>query len=290
MSKHRVIKLKDIRMNHYVRKSINTDHVLMLAELYESGMLESKGDMVKASQVVRPIQITEEGELVDGRHRKEAMELAQITEAKVEVLPAMTSAQLVVAATKANYGGALPPSREDMVYTIEQLMTRHGMTAAAIESQMVMLPRSVARKYISMANKRINETRLKLAITDISNGSTVLQAARNHNLKPEAIQLALSGKKPKTKTGASQLSAALTTYAKGFSNQTSRIIGRALEDFRDGELSEEAVQTTINHFGHLLRRMFLRAQDWENRLKAAKMGEKAGGYEDVDNVVNMGDK
>src|SRR4029077_10348078 len=116
---HKVVKLKDIKSNFFVRKGINQDHVLMLAELYEAAMLEHKGDMVAASKAVTAIQLTDEHDLIDGRHRKEAMELAQITEAYVEVKSGMTSSELVVAAAKANYGGALPPTREDMIYTIE---------------------------------------------------------------------------------------------------------------------------------------------------------------------------
>ena len=285
-NKHRVVKLKDLKTHYFVRKGINQDHVLMLAELYEAAMLESNSDSVAASRAVAAIQVTEEMELVDGRHRKEAMELAQITDARVEVLPPMTTAELVVAAAKANYGGALPPTREDMIFTIEQLLTRHGMTAKAVEEHMTMLPKSVVRKYVNMANKRINEIRLKLAITDMANGLTLQQAARQHSLKPEAVQLALEGKKPKSKTGAAQLSSALTAYTKGYSGQVSRIINKSIEEFRNGEISEDTVQTALNHQGHLMRRMFLRLEDWQRRLKAAKVGEAMPDVDsDTDHVI-----
>lgn len=286
MSKNRVVKLKDIKTNFYVRRGINQDHVLMLAELYESAMLEHK-DSVTASQAIDLIRLTEEGEMVDGRHRKEAMELAQLTDIKVTIVPAMSPAALVVEATRANYGGALPPTREDMIFTVEQLLSKHGMTAKAVEDSMTMLPKSVVRKYINMANKRINEARLKLAISDITSGSTLLQAARNHNLKPEAVQLALEGKKPKARVGAVQLAAVLTTYHKSYAVQIGRVINKAIDDYRDGEISEDALQGAINHFGHLLRRMFIRVEDWNNRLKAAKLGEtlpKGSGDADTNNI------
>lgn len=286
-TKHRVIKLGDLKYSFFVRRGLNQDHVLMLAELYEAALTEAKGDSVAASRAVQAIQVTDDGVLVDGRHRKEAMELAQLTEARVEVLPPMTTSELVVMATKANYGGALPPSREDIIFTVEQLLTKHGMTQAQVESSLSMLPKTVVRKYINMANKRINELRLKLAITDITNGIPIATAARNHGLKVEAVQLQLEGKKPKSKAGAAIISANLTSLAKGFSSASSRAINRALDEYRDGELPEEAVQGAINHFGHLLRRMFLRAEDWNNRLKAAKLGESLPkGDGDTDNIFD----
>lgn len=286
--KHRVINIKDIKANFYVRRGINQDHVLMLAELYEAAMVESK-DSVAASRAITAIKLTEEGELVDGRHRKEAMELAQLTDIRVEIVPAMSPSQLVVEATKANYGGALPPTREDMIFTVEQLLSKHGMSAKAIEDSMTMLPKSVVRKYINMANRRLTDLKLKLAIADLSNGMAITQAARVHGLKVEAIQLQLEGKKPKSKTGAAQLSSVLTTHHKSHAAQIGRVVNKAIDDYRDGELSEEALQSALNHYGHLLRRQFIRLEDWQNRLKAVKVGEplpKGSANLDTDNIFS----
>lgn len=289
-TKHKVVKLAELKTRYFVRKGINQDHVLMLAELYEAAFLESK-DSVTASKAIQSIQVTEELEVVDGRHRKEAMELAQLTDVRVELLPPMTTAELVVAAAKANYGGALPPTREDMIFTVEQLLTKHGMTAKMVEDSLTMLPKSVARKYINMATKRIHDLKMRLAITDITNGINLAAAAKVHGLKPEAIQMVLEGKRPRSKTGAAQLSSALTSYHKGYAIQVGRVINRALEEYRDGEISEDAVQVSINHYGHLLRRQFLRVEDWQNRLRAAKAGEPLPkGDADVDNIFKEGGK
>ena len=286
MSKFRVVKLKDLKTSFYVRRGINQDHVLMLAELYEAAMLESK-DSVTASKSLAIIQVTEDLRVVDGRHRKEAMELVQppMDEIRVEIMENKTEAELVVLATKANCGGALPPTREDMIFTVEQLLTKHGMTQKAVEDSLIMLPKSVVRKYINMAVKRIHAVKLKLALADIANGIPLANAARNHGIKAEAVQLAIAGKAPKSKAGAAQLSSVITSYSRSFGIQVSRTINKALEDYRDGELPEEAIQGAINHFGHLLRRMFLSAEDWNNRLKAAKIGEPLPkGDADTDNI------
>lgn len=276
MAKHRVVALKDVKTNFFVRKGIDQDHVLMLAELYESALLENKGDQVQASKAIAAIEVTSDLVMVDGRHRKEAMELAGITEARVEDVGSLTDAEIIVRASRANYGGSLPPTREDMIYTVEQMITRMGMSAATVEAHMTMIPKTVIRKYINMANKRINESKIKMALGDIASGMGLLQAARVHGLKAEALKLVIEGKKPKSKAGTAQLNSQLSTYAKTFGLQTTRVVNKALEDYKDGEIAFETAQTVVNHYGHLLRRMFLRVSDWDNRLKALKSGVDMG--------------
>ena len=278
-STFRVVALKSIKANFFVRKSINQDHVLMLAELYEAAMIESNKDQVASSKAIEAIIITESNEMVDGRHRKEAMELAGIQEARVEVVGDLKPSELVVEAAKANYGGALPPSREDMVYTVEQLLGRFGLTHKEIEDRLSMLPKSVIRKYINTANRRSTEAKLRLALSDIANGSSLAGAARAHDVKPEVLKAAIEGKKPKTKVGTAQINNQLSTYAKGFSVQVSRVIHRVIEDYRDGEIPVEAAQSAVNQVGHLIRRMLVRAQDWDNRLRAMKAGGTDPGYD-----------
>lgn len=283
MSKFRVVNIKELKTHFYVRKGINQDHVLMLAEIYEAAMLEGK-DSVEASKAIEAIKVTPEGDVVDGRHRKEAMELAQLTDIRVELVDG-TKADLFVLAIKANHGGSLPSTREDMIFNVEQMLGKMGMTQKAVEEALPILPKSVVRKYINTAVKRISEAKLRLALHDISSaGLTLHQAAKVHGLKVEAIQLALEGKKPKSKLGAAQLSATLTTYTKGYSNQISRVINKAIEDYQAGEIPEEAAQAAINHLGHLLRRIFLRTEDWNSRVKAIRTGS---GYPTEDGLNNI---
>lgn len=265
-SRHTPMKLADIKANFFVRKGLNQDHVLMLAELYEAARIEHKDDIL-ASKAVTIIEVTDDNILVDGRHRKEAMELAEIKVADVERVGILSPSELILRAMQANMGGALPPTRDDMVYSVDQLLHK-GMSARAIEDALTIIPRSVVRRYISIAQRRRKEAAMKQAINDVaSTGLTVRAAAQTYGVNEEELSAAIAGKKRKFTNEAGLLAPFSSLY-----NALGRKLGanmrRVFEQYRDGEVSHDAVRGLLNHVCDSTRKLMLRVQDWDNRLKA----------------------
>lgn len=271
-SEKRRVPIKDLKVGFYVRKQLNQDHVLMLAELYEAAFLDSKVSY-KASETVQPIKITEEMVVVDGRHRKEAMELAGLDMITVEVVPKMTMKDMILEGMKSNMGGALPPTREDIQFTVEQMLTRLGTSYKdAIAQLSQFMPPSVARKYVGNASSHLNKIRLQMAVAAVSRGLTVGEAAEAHDVSEEALSELILGKQKKIKVGAAQVKASITHRYNSYATQTAMQMKKLFDNFRDGEIGEGMLIEAFNSFRHTITLQERLIANWEARLKAAKVG------------------
>lgn len=273
---YRTITLSELKTQWFVRKQLNQDHVLMLAELYEASFADAK-DEVAASKALPAILVTEadEGvyELVDGRHRKEAMELAGLKQARAEVVTGLSPTELIALAAKANVGGSLPPSREDIQFTVEQMLSRLGMKVTEVKRALDWLPISVLNKYLRNAQRSIADKRLKLALQAVASGQALKEAAKAYDVAEEVLSEAIAGKKSKSKAGLGQINSALTNQFRSHGTVTGRIMNKVLEDYRNGEISKVAAEDAIAHAENLVNKLLLRAADWRNRLRAAELGE-----------------
>lgn len=272
MAKHKVVLLSELIIKQYVRKSINQDHVLLLAENYEAALTTAKGDDVEASKAIAPILITEELELVDGRHRKEAMELAGLKSCRAEVSEPLTDLEIVTKAAQLNAGGSLPPSREDIQFMVEQLISKFGLTQPQIRSQLNWMPASVCNKYIKMASGHLAEIRRKLALADIAAGVPLKEAAKRHSVGEDMLAEIVTGRKVKSKAGVVQIKGTITASFRAWGTNVSKMVNRSLEDYRDGDITEAAAEDVIQHVEHLVNRLLVRTVDYRNRLRAVKTG------------------
>jgi hypothetical protein len=274
MAKTKTVNLADIKITAYARRELNQDQVLMLAELYEAALMQH-GDDVNASQNsgISLIKVTADMEMIDGRHRKEAMELAGYKATKVIEESALSPVNLLSQAAQANIGGSLPPKREDIQYIVEQFM-KMGLAAPAIRSAMPWLPVTVVNKYLKLASNHLAEVRMKLAIQAVNGGEVSLkQAAKTYDVKEEFLAEKITGKRVIQKVGMAQINGAITRAFQSLSHTVGTQISNVLEDFRDGEIPERQAEAVIDHFSHLVGRLNMRIADWKNRLNKAKVGE-----------------
>lgn len=258
-----LLKLNQIEIPFYVRKFINEDHVYHLAELYEAGV------------DLPPIQVTSDKHyLVDGRHRKAAMELAMQTEATVELVPPMTPAELIVAAFAANTGGSLPPTRDDIEHTIELLLERN-ISNKEITERMRALPPSITKKYISKVRSNIAKRSLRravLAVTDA--GMTVEQASLRYEVNEETVRDEIRGTKKKSKSfGMDEIKGGLSAKFKSLSQTNAQLVRKLMDKVRDGEMQPEQLRETVKAIGYYINRMEATNREWEKRVASLIKGE-----------------
>lgn len=257
-----VAQVVDLKANLFVRKELDQDHVLYLAELVEGGVeMNSK------------IKVTEDMTLIDGRHRKEAFELAKVTEIKVDVYKIDDETELIAEAYKANTGGSKPPTVADTEHTIMLLLDR-GESMKRI-GEMLVLPASMARKYAGEVKSRMNRAKLQRAAEAVTEGGlTVSKAAEQHNVDADKLKEVLSGHKRKHKSGVVEVQRQLTVIYRGLAQRNVAVLRKMTQKFEDGDVSKKQVEEIIRHIKSLLNKSSKTVTEWETRFLASATNGK----------------
>lgn len=107
------VQLSELKTNLFVRKELDHEWAYQLAELIEAGV-----------EMRDNIRVTEDMEVVDGRHRMEGYDLAGKKEIRVDVVRVTDELELIAEAYKANTGGSKPPTKEDTEHVVGLLLKR----------------------------------------------------------------------------------------------------------------------------------------------------------------------
>jgi len=254
----RLVRVEDIRDNLFVRKALDQDHVLYLAELIESGV-----------EMRDPIEVTDQPEqntIVDGRHRKHAYELNEVKEIKVRVLEFEDETEMISYAYQANAGGSKPPSKADTEHTIEVLL-RRGMPKKRI-AELLDLPHDLARKYVNLVHSKMERQKIMRAAEAVREGGlTVAKAAVTYDVDPDRLKAALSGGKRQPKSGIEEARRRLTKAYKSLGMRNAAIIRSLLEKYDEGDVTERQVADIISHIEHLQKLSSRALQDWKLRFE-----------------------
>jgi len=260
--------ISELKLNLFVRKELNQDHVLYLAELVENGVK------------LPPIKITSNGMVVDGRHRIACYELCDVKEVETEVVSFSCEAEMIAEAYKANVGGSLPPTQQDTEHTIMLLIDRKESRKHIAE--LLGLPLGIARKYVDSVQSKVSRAKLQRAAASITEGGlTVAKAAEQYDVEPEKLREALSGHRRKQKQGIPEIQQSLTRSYKSLGSKNAHIMRSILEKYEDGDVTEKQVRDIIQHDKMLLKRLARAIADWERRFDALTNGS-------VDKEVNAG--
>lgn len=256
------VDIDSLAIPFYVRKKLDQDHVLYLAELEENGV------------VLDPIQVTpskEEGyDILDGRHRIEAYKLLNRTTIRAKVQPPMRNiVEEISAAFKANLGGALPPSREDVEHTVSLLVAQNVSTKEI--AQLLPIPPSLARKYVNMVSSRALRARMKQAMEAVTDGDlNIAEAAKKFEVDVNTLRKDLGGRKKK---GQMRLSEIITTIRRQFrslSQKNAQLLRKLHDELEDGETSPQVVDKALDTFKESVRQMQVSINGWRQRFEAAK--------------------
>jgi hypothetical protein len=249
--------IANLSQTFFVRKALDDDRVLLFADLFEAG------------QEVPPIEITPEGEVIDGRHRIAALEFLDRTEvACVIVQEAMSHGELILRAFTANCGGAKPPTRADIYHTIELLILEGVPLKRIIEG--MPFPVDATKAYIKVVQVNMKRANMRRAIAAIADKDmTIVAAAEKFGVNEDELRAELKGNKKKRAPGLAVIKSNLSNEAKGTTNHRAAVLRRTIQEFGEGTLPEKTARAIFDHVEHLIRQSQKSFNGWKTRLQAA---------------------
>lgn len=253
-AKIEIVEIKNLQTNLFVRKELDQDRVLYLAELLENGV------------VLDPIEITSERMVIDGRHRIEAYQLLNKRVIEAKIVEVADEIDLIAKAYKANVGGALPPSSQDTEHTVVLLLER-GEPKNKI-GKLLGLPMGMARRYINDVQSKLARAKLQRAAAAIIDGGlTLAKAAEQYDVEPDKLKEVISGhRRDQHKVGVVQIRGELTRTYKSLSSKNAALMRSIRDKYEDGDVTEKQVREILNHIKHLQKLASKAIVDWEKRL------------------------
>lgn len=263
-----MIPLVNIENRFDVRTKLDDDRMVQLAGCYESGV------------ALPPVQVIELAEgkyaYVDGRHRGAAREYCGYTDIAAIVTDNPNDpAELFARALQANYGGAKPPTRDDISHTIIRMLEL-GASQTAIRERLEFIPSGSLKAYIASGRSTIMKRRISKALDAIGDGDTIETASKKTGVPIDSLKDVVSGKKGKWGTGrtnekefCTSLKAHISSSLKATNTSISKKIEFMLTKVSDGEISYKEAYGVIRSWSEHLRKTGIRITDWRARLNAA---------------------
>lgn len=257
MNKIIIVKIADLDMNLFVRKTLNQNHALYLGELVQNGVK------------LPPILINPQKKVIDGRHRVEAYELNDLLEIEAEVVNITSDAELIAAAFKANVGGALPPNSQDIEHTIVVLLGLGEAQKHIVE--MLGLPVEMTRGCIKNVQSRLMRQKLQQAADAVTEGGlTVPKAAEQFRVNPDRLKETLSGNRKKQKKEAmNEVQLHFTKRYRSLGSSNAASLRRLFDKFQDGDVSPQQVVAIFEKLDQLQKQSARSLADWRKRFDCA---------------------
>ncbi|HWQ99759.1 MAG TPA: ParB N-terminal domain-containing protein [Candidatus Methylomirabilis sp.] len=252
------VPIAELKMDLFVRKGLDQDHTLHLAELIEHGVR------------LEPITVTPDLMVIDGRHRIEAHELNKRNEIEATVVTGLSDeADLISAAYKANLGGSLPPSPQDTEHAVMLLIER-GVAKRRI-ADLLGLPAGLGRKYVDDVQSKIARNKVRRAVTAVTEeGHTVAKAAEAFGVDPEKLKETLQGVKRRGKQNVAEIQRRITWNFKSLSSKNASLLRSLLDKLEDGDVTDEQVNAIFEHIESLQKRAIRAIKDWKQRYRVTK--------------------
>lgn len=252
------IPLSELKVTFFVRAKVNEDHVLYLAELYESGV------------ELPPIEVIEGvNEIKDGRHRFGSMQLLGWTKAKCMIVEAKDQNEMLAEAFKANMGGALPPSREDILMIVRKFL-ENGLTQKRIKELLGgSLKPSMVNTYIRTSKSSIAKAKMQNALRAVAEGElTAPKAAEQYGVDLQNLKDEIKGKKKKRKMNSvKQIKNLMSRTCQGNTRKVTAQIDKLIERFLDGEATSKEVFELFEKAEHLQKHAMSTLADKRKRFE-----------------------
>ena len=256
----RRVKVADLKTNMFIRQALDQNRALYLGELIAAGV-----------PMKDPIEVTDRGgmnNIVDGRHRKEGYELADVAEIDVRVLEFDDDAEMIAYAYRANVGGSLPPSPADTEHTVSLLIAQ-GKSHKYIAESLGNLPISLVRQYVNQVKSKITRQKLQQAVTAVTeNGLTVPKAAEQFGVDPDKLKEVMGGKRKKQKEGIADLQRAITRTYKSLTSTNAALLRKVFEKLEDADMTAKQAEAIFEHLERLQASSQRAIAEWKQRFKA----------------------
>ena len=259
--------LDQIKNKFDVRVALDQDRVIQFAGLYEGGIELPPIEVVRLAD--------DEYAFIDGRHRAAARQYLNLTNVMAVVRNGNLKdnpGALFALALQANWGGAQPPTRNDIQHTVLRMLEA-GVSRKDIESVLSFIPRGSLRSYTAHALNRMNRRHIGVALDAIREGLPIEKAAARASVKLETLKDVIAGKKGKwgrNRTDENQHIIDLKVYISQSLRSANTGIGKKITDLllkvSDGEISAKGAAIVIKAYREHIRKTGLNITDWESRL------------------------
>lgn len=255
--------IADLKTSYFVRRALDPDRVNFFVLLYQGNPDE-----------VPPIKVeTDTDEVVDGRHRKAALEVLQRKIIECEIVPRYENkVELLMDAYTENLGGALPPTYQDTVFVIRQLL-ESGLKGKEVGAMFApYYPPSAIRRYLSDAYSAVMKARMLRAKNAVAQGQMkVDEAAEKFAVDVDALRQEITGARRKKRSGGvPEIKSASSTKATSYSQYINTTLRYLVDRYEDGEVTEEQVKNVLEHFEKLNARTAKTIANWRDRFVARK--------------------
>jgi hypothetical protein len=255
MAKIITVKIADIKDGFYVREKMDDDRVLFLASLIDAGVELS------------PIKLTPNLEIIYGRHRREAHKFLDRETIKAEILEGKDDVlTLINLSLEENLGGALPPTKEDIIHTIKHLINKSYSQQQILNSLQNHLPRSMLRVLYQRASSDIVKKKTAAAIDLMSKGATIKYAAETEKVSVEAIQKELKHRSNKNGNGTHNLRAIFQNRFNHFNRSNGQLVMQLFQEYQTGDRTKNDTNDTMKLLGKLIGNQNRLWMDWESRF------------------------
>lgn len=251
-----------------VRTALDNDRVLQFAGLYEAGV---------ELPPVRVVKLDEGYAYIDGRTRGAARAYLNLKDVPAVVCNGSlrdNPVELFAEALESNWGGAKPPTREDITHTILRMLEL-GASQKLIRERLSFLPGGSASAYIAWARSVLQKRRMSKALDAVASGVSLAASAEMHKVKPELLKNAISGKRGNwgsARSNEQQVAVSLKQYISRELFSANAGIGKKMEGLLkkvdEGDVSGAVAEGVIRAWSEHLRKTQLRIDDWSNRLAA----------------------
>lgn len=273
MAREAVISL-DVSQIHNrfdVRKKLDDDRILYLAELIDAG------------EKLPPIRVCLDSDgaysFVDGRHRAAAHVFMNILTIDAVVEKSNDQAYLFGQALHSNYGGAKPPTRDDINHTIRRML-ESGIGIKAIKEQLAFMPMAQIRNAIKQAELALNKAKIRYALDAIAReGLRPVEAAARYKVEQSALEDVIAGRKRKFgKATGDQLFMTTKAYIHTSLKSAFTGIQKKMENMQrmveDGEVDVDTAVRLVQDWQDYHQRWNHRVRDWLERFQQLQPPEE----------------
>ncbi len=245
-----ISKLKD---SFDIRSLLNQEHILFLWGLIDAGV------------ELPPIKITKDFSIIDGRHRRDAYEHANIPIIKAEIVDTDSTIEIVKQALEANWGGALPLTKNDLYRTMTILINRKYSKDRIFNEFKSILPMALIRSSHHNAVWQINNKKVNEAIDLIRTSNlTVKKAAEIIGISEKSVKDKLDRRKIGD-NGNPHLKGTLSKMFTHFDKSLGKVVSKIFQDFEDSEQTKLETETILKFLAKLIINQNRMYADWQKR-------------------------
>lgn len=255
-----MVNIEDIKYPFFVRKELNQDHVLFLADQLENGAK------------LPPIILDKHLGCVIGRHRIEAHKVCLKTQIEAIILSDGNIQEHIFMAVKENNTGQLPMNRGDFEFTIEKLLSE-GVSRRAIITGLP-IDKELTRKYIGHVLTKLKKKTAVKVRNMVENGNGSAEISRILNIPEKEVKEFIKSEMKQKKEGEeneelvriSGISGGLASSFGKFNKSLGKIVGQLFQSYSDGVATKDQVKAILANLGKLVGHQVGLMRNWENRF------------------------